>query len=75
MKMSIFWVLAPCSLVEVYRRVRGASCLHHQDYVSWSADEDSIEAQCDILPTKSSTLTHVCQAVTESDDEPRVTHF
>jgi hypothetical protein len=26
--MAVFWVSAPCSLVEVYRRFRGASCLH-----------------------------------------------
>jgi hypothetical protein len=25
-----FWVGAPCSLVEVYRRFRGACCLQHQ---------------------------------------------
>jgi hypothetical protein len=31
MKMAVFWVVAPCSLVEVYRRFRGACCLHHQD--------------------------------------------
>jgi hypothetical protein len=30
MKMAVFWVVAPCSLVEVYRRFRGACCLHHQ---------------------------------------------
>jgi hypothetical protein len=29
MKMAVFWVLAPCILVEVYRRVRGLCCLHH----------------------------------------------
>jgi hypothetical protein len=29
MKMAVFWVVAPCSLVEVYRRFRGACC-HHQ---------------------------------------------
>jgi hypothetical protein len=27
MKMTVFWDVAPCSLVEVYR---GACCLHHQ---------------------------------------------
>jgi hypothetical protein len=27
-KMAVFWVVAPCSLVEVYRRFRGADCLH-----------------------------------------------
>jgi hypothetical protein len=29
MKMAVFWVLVPCSLVELYRRFRGAFCLHH----------------------------------------------
>jgi hypothetical protein len=29
-KIAAFWVLAPCSLVEVYRRFRGPCCLHHQ---------------------------------------------
>jgi hypothetical protein len=30
MKMAVFWVVAPCSLEEVYRRFRGACCLHQQ---------------------------------------------
>jgi hypothetical protein len=30
MKMAVFWVVAPCSLVEVYQRFRGACCLHRQ---------------------------------------------
>jgi hypothetical protein len=30
MKMTVFWDAAPCNLVEVYRRFRGACCLHHQ---------------------------------------------
>jgi hypothetical protein len=29
-KMDVFWVVAPCSLVEVYHRFRGPCCLHHQ---------------------------------------------
>jgi hypothetical protein len=29
-KMAVFWVVAPCSLVEVYQRFRGTYCLHHQ---------------------------------------------
>jgi hypothetical protein len=32
MKMAVLWVVAPCSLVEVYRRFRGVYCLHHQGY-------------------------------------------
>jgi hypothetical protein len=31
MKMAVFWVVALCSLVEVYHRFRGPCCLHHQD--------------------------------------------
>jgi hypothetical protein len=30
MKIAVFWVIAPCSLVEVYQRFRGPCCLHHQ---------------------------------------------
>jgi hypothetical protein len=30
MKMTVFWDVAPCCLVEVYRRFRCACCLHHQ---------------------------------------------
>jgi hypothetical protein len=29
-KMAVFWVVAPCSLVELYQRFRGPCCLHHQ---------------------------------------------
>jgi hypothetical protein len=28
--MAVFWVVAPCSLVEVYQRFSGPCCLHHQ---------------------------------------------
>jgi hypothetical protein len=31
MKTAIFWVVEPCSLVEVYRRYRGVCCLHQGD--------------------------------------------
>jgi hypothetical protein len=30
MMMAVFWVVEPCSLIEVYRRFKGAFCLHHQ---------------------------------------------
>jgi hypothetical protein len=30
MKMTVFWVVAPCSLVKVYQRFRGPCCLYHQ---------------------------------------------
>jgi hypothetical protein len=28
--MAVFWVVAPCSLIEIYLRFRGVCCLHHQ---------------------------------------------
>jgi hypothetical protein len=28
--MAVFWVVEPCSLVQVYQRFRGPCCLHHQ---------------------------------------------
>jgi hypothetical protein len=28
--MTVFWDVKPCSLVEVYRRFRGAYCLYHE---------------------------------------------
>jgi hypothetical protein len=32
MKMAVLWVVAPCNLVEVYRRFRGACSFNHQAY-------------------------------------------
>jgi hypothetical protein len=29
-KMVVFWVVAPCNLVEVNKRFRGAYYLHHK---------------------------------------------
>jgi hypothetical protein len=31
MKAAVLWVVPPCSQVEVYRRSKGACCLHHQE--------------------------------------------
>jgi hypothetical protein len=36
MKTAVFWVAAPCSLVEVYQRIRGAYSLHHRGVESTS---------------------------------------
>jgi hypothetical protein len=41
MKMTVFWYVAPCSLVEIYRRFRDAYCLHHQDDKLSGHDETS----------------------------------
>jgi hypothetical protein len=34
MKMGVFWVVAPCRLVDIYRRFEGAYCLHHQGMIA-----------------------------------------
>jgi hypothetical protein len=31
LKMTVFWDVVSCRLVEIDRRFRGAYCLHHQD--------------------------------------------
>jgi hypothetical protein len=36
MKMAVLWVVAPCSLVDVYQHFRGPCCLHHQGPVRTS---------------------------------------
>jgi hypothetical protein len=33
-KMAVFWVLVPCSLVEVHQRFRGACCLRNQGIIA-----------------------------------------
>jgi hypothetical protein len=40
-KISVFWVVVPCSLVEIYRRFRGACCLHYQGALSMEAASTS----------------------------------
>jgi hypothetical protein len=33
LKITAFWDIAPCSLIEVYQHFRGAYCLHHQGFI------------------------------------------
>jgi hypothetical protein len=58
MKVTVFWDVAPCSLVEVYQHFRGACCLHHQDIITLMLEavttpETSVNfyqmTQCNIL--------------------------
>jgi hypothetical protein len=28
--MTVFWITAPCSMVEIYKRFRGSCCFHLQ---------------------------------------------
>jgi hypothetical protein len=39
MKMAVFWVVGPCSVVEVHRRFRGACCLHNQGPDDYTAQQ------------------------------------
>jgi hypothetical protein len=41
MKMAVFWVVAPCSLV-VRRRFNGACCLHDPDYHGTTTQKTAI---------------------------------
>jgi hypothetical protein len=43
MKIIAFWDMAPCSLIKVDRRFRGAYCLHHQ-----GDDGGNTRLHCDI---------------------------
>jgi hypothetical protein len=49
MKMTVFWVVAPCSLVEIERHFRDAPYLHHQGLMmnAVSISETSVNF-CDI---------------------------
>jgi hypothetical protein len=38
--MAVFWVVAPCSLVEVSQRFRGPCCLQHQGDDDDDGDDD-----------------------------------
>jgi hypothetical protein len=41
LKMAVFWVVAPYSVVEVYQHFRGTCCLNHQGN-EWAACEESV---------------------------------
>jgi hypothetical protein len=43
LKMAVFWVVGLCNLVEVYRRFRGACCLHHQGDEAASTSATSVD--------------------------------
>jgi hypothetical protein len=46
--MAVFWVVAPCSLIEVYQRFRGTCCLHPQgdDRLQFVVCPHHIESAC-----------------------------
>jgi hypothetical protein len=46
MKMAVFWVVAPCGLVEVYRSFRDVCCLHHQGDEALRPDNGDTKHLC-----------------------------
>jgi hypothetical protein len=50
-KMAVFWVVAPCGLGEVYRRFRGACCLHIWTHFipDYMAQQSERQPYCNIL--------------------------
>jgi hypothetical protein len=65
MRMAVFWVVAPYSLVEVYRRFRGACCLHH------NGDEAALMMEA---ASTSETLVNFCQTTRRNNPEDSHLH-
>jgi hypothetical protein len=42
-KMAVFWTVAPCSLVEVYRHFRDACCFHRQGDLDSRPDGEGMD--------------------------------
>jgi hypothetical protein len=67
MKMAVFWDVAPCGLVEVYRRFRGACCPHHRSSIrSW----DAVRGFCTVLYCNENIFAMICgKAGNQSSEE------
>jgi hypothetical protein len=74
MKMAVFWVVAPCSLVEFYQRFRGPCCLHHQgnETLHHQGDETLIALMMEAART-SETLVNFYQTTRRYN--PEDSHF
>jgi hypothetical protein len=51
MKMAVFCVVVPCSLVEVHRRFRGSCCPRHQGGVSDDGGSNPSETSVNFYQT------------------------
>jgi hypothetical protein len=63
LKITVFWGVAPCSLVELYRRLRGGCCHHHPG------------AQFLVAATTSETSVNVYQATRCNNSEDNHLHM
>jgi hypothetical protein len=48
MKMTVFWDVAPCSLVEIDQYFRGAYCLHHQGTHAGATSQETVTFIIDV---------------------------
>jgi hypothetical protein len=69
-EMAVFWVVAPCSLAEVYRRFRGACCLHHQDDVSMKKMGLRISERSKVYPPHRGLLSEISGSHCGEYDRP-----
>jgi hypothetical protein len=60
MNIAVFWVVALCSLVDVYRHIRGARCLHHPGSDDGADDNASIIALMMEAASTSETSVNFC---------------
>jgi hypothetical protein len=73
MNMTVFWDVAPCSLVEIDRRFRGAYCLYHQGRVeAVSTSETSVNlykaTRRNILERRLLKVFHFCSVVNDAHE-------
>jgi hypothetical protein len=54
---DVLWDVAPCSLVEIDRRFRGAYCLHHQGDSHNSNDPSEVSVSCMLNPGMEGIMT------------------
>jgi len=48
LKFRVFWDVLPCSQIDVYRRFRGAYCLHHRVIIALMMEAARTEASVGI---------------------------
>jgi hypothetical protein len=84
-EMTVFWVVAPCSLVEVHQRFRGSCCLHHHGGKSMVTNNGSHHSQIIVtkpllwINTRNGLIiwTHTCKHtnVTSMEKQNRDSHI
>jgi hypothetical protein len=68
MKMAVFWVVAPCSLVEVYQRFTGPCYLHYHHGATTQKMMDDDQMMMEVATT-SETLVNFYQTTRRYNPE------